>query len=101
LASNIGTPLVILPRYLLLVGPHVATGTRSSRYLPLASNTGTPLIIVPHYLLLVGRHAATGTRSSRYLPLASNTGTANSTSDYTLWTLHRSYFKGISANIEL
>jgi hypothetical protein len=28
-------------------------------------------------------------------------GTVNSTSDYTLWTLSRSYFKGISANIEL
>jgi hypothetical protein len=27
--------------------------------------------------------------------------TVNSTSDYTLWTLYRSYFKGISANIEL
>jgi hypothetical protein len=30
-----------------------------------------------------------------------NIGTVNSTSDYTLWTLHRSYLKGISANIEL
>jgi hypothetical protein len=28
-------------------------------------------------------------------------GTVNSTSDYTLWTLYLSYFKGISANIEL
>jgi hypothetical protein len=28
-------------------------------------------------------------------------GTVNSTSDYTLWTLYRSYFKGISANVEL
>jgi hypothetical protein len=27
--------------------------------------------------------------------------TVNSTSDYTLWTLYHSYFKGISANIEL
>jgi hypothetical protein len=27
--------------------------------------------------------------------------TVNSTSDYTLWTLYRSYFKGISPNIEL
>jgi hypothetical protein len=25
----------------------------------------------------------------------------NSTSDYMLWTLYRSYFKGISGNIEL
>jgi hypothetical protein len=25
----------------------------------------------------------------------------NSTSDYALWTLYRSYFQGISANIEL
>jgi hypothetical protein len=30
-----------------------------------------------------------------------NHGTVNSTSDYTFWTLYRSYFKGISANIEL
>jgi hypothetical protein len=28
-------------------------------------------------------------------------GTVNGTSDYTLWTLCRSYFKGISANIEV
>jgi hypothetical protein len=28
-------------------------------------------------------------------------GTVNSTSDYTLKTLYRSYFKGISANSEL
>jgi hypothetical protein len=28
-------------------------------------------------------------------------GTVNSTSDYTLWTLYRSYFKGGSANIKL
>jgi hypothetical protein len=27
--------------------------------------------------------------------------TVNSTSDYTLWTLRRSYFEGITANIEL
>jgi hypothetical protein len=27
-------------------------------------------------------------------------GIVNSTSDNTLWSLHRSYFKGISANIE-
>jgi hypothetical protein len=27
--------------------------------------------------------------------------TVNSISDYTLWTLYRFYFKGISANIEL
>jgi hypothetical protein len=30
-----------------------------------------------------------------------NNRTVNSTSDYTLWILYRSYFKGISANIEL
>jgi hypothetical protein len=29
------------------------------------------------------------------------TCTVNNTSDHTLWTLYRSYFKGISANIEL
>jgi hypothetical protein len=29
------------------------------------------------------------------------TCTVNSSSDYTLWTLHRCYIKGISANIEL
>jgi hypothetical protein len=27
--------------------------------------------------------------------------TVNSTSDYALWTLDRTYYKGISANIEL
>jgi hypothetical protein len=27
--------------------------------------------------------------------------TVNITSDYTIWTLYRYYFKGISANIEL
>jgi hypothetical protein len=27
--------------------------------------------------------------------------TVNSTSDYKLWALYRSYYKGISANIEL
>jgi hypothetical protein len=30
-----------------------------------------------------------------------NICTVNSTSDYTLWTLYRSYFKGIKANTEL
>jgi hypothetical protein len=28
-------------------------------------------------------------------------GTVNSTSDHGLWTLYRSYFKGIKASIEL
>jgi hypothetical protein len=37
----------------------------------------------------------------RFIKQERNNSTVNSTSDYTLWTLYRSYFKGISANIEL
>jgi hypothetical protein len=37
----------------------------------------------------------------RYTYLETYQRTVNSTSDYTLWALYRSYSNGISANIEL
>jgi hypothetical protein len=70
---------------------------------PPASLAGEPAI---HWNTNARRLDRVNKRRKKWRPSSSNCisfkrHSVHSTSDYTFWNLHRSYFKGIGANIEL